>query len=168
MKWWAIFVVFLTIPLLSANKHPIYISKTEVHFRPNSERLEFSMQLFIDDLEDALEEEYDKSIEIGTNREEETTEALVWDYVQDHFEMTINGKEQALTYYGREITNDEIFSMYLYFTIEGVATIDELEVKNTLLHEVIDDQRNFVLINAYDDIKRLVFIKNDNLQQCTF
>lgn len=168
MKWWYILVACMLFPLLAANKHPIYISKTEAHFKPQFERLEFSMEIFIDDLEEALEEKHGEVVEIGTEREKETTEDLVWDYVDTHFDIYVNGEEKSLVYFGREIPNNEIYSMYLYFVVEDVETIKSIEVKNTLLHEVIDEQRNFVFFDVYGEIEDMHCIKHDAIHRVEF
>jgi hypothetical protein len=147
MKMLFIAIVMLMQPsFLTTNKdHAFHLSKTDMVYQPKEKTLQITMHVFIDDLEIALEKQGHKSLLIGTEKEKSGVNELITKYLQQGFNLTINGKKADFSFVGKETTTDRQ-ALWIYLEVKNLKNIKSLTVENKVLTEVHPDQKNMVQI----------------------
>src|SRR5438105_13172284 len=85
--------------------HPFYISVTEFNHNQKENIVEISCKMFADDFENILRAQYKTSIDITHPKDIKQLEKLMYDYVQKHLQLKINGKPVSLQFVGYEKEN---------------------------------------------------------------
>ncbi|MDP6907916.1 MAG: hypothetical protein QF371_00345 [Flavobacteriales bacterium] len=121
--------------------HDFHSSVTQVEFNTKTHSLEITVRLFTDDLMVSLEDSGFPKMEIGTTKEPPEANENLEKYLQKHLAFTVNGKSHPFKYLGKEAQDD---ATWCYLEIEEVASVNKLEVTNTLMLSSFDDQTNMV------------------------
>ncbi|MCS6969133.1 MAG: hypothetical protein RMJ44_10600 [Cytophagales bacterium] len=132
--------------------HPIHISLCEIRFNPSSKQLEITHKIFIDDLENALEHHYQLRTYLATAKEHPDSEKLIERYLRQRFECTANNKPVQWKYLGREY---ELDAIWIYLEAEQESPLQSIEVRNSVLLELFDDQINFIQVDSSGERKNL-------------
>ena len=125
--------------------HAFHLSKTDIVFQPKEKTLQITMHLFIDDLELALEKQGKTSLMVGTEKEKSGVNDLIAHYLQQNFNLTVNGKKTPVAFVGKETTSDRQ-ALWLYLEVKNLKNITALTVENKVLTEVHADQKNMVQV----------------------
>ncbi len=147
-------LVFLFGPLFrieNNNVHAFHISRTTINYDTPSKSYQITIHIFIDDLTKCLELKGYKNLYIGSKSESKLTDEAVEKYVKEKVVLT-DGKTIAMDYIGREFSEDGI-ALYCYFESKETVYSNKLTVKNALLMEAFDDQKN--IIDVTKDKKRV-------------
>lgn len=136
---------FLLSPLPMAEDHDFHISKVLVEYNEPEKALQVSMHLFIDDLEEALRVRGKDSLFICTSNEAPNAEQYMAEYIKKNFELYVDGEKQEYSFLGKEIA-DDMAGVWCYLEALNVNAIKELKIKNSLLLELFDDQKNIVSV----------------------
>jgi len=157
-----IFVLVLVFPLLlSVNAHKFYVSVTEVAYVNEKKSVQIITRIFIDDLENALRQRYNKHLTFAPENEAEEVEIYLERYLKDKISIQINDKIVAFKYVGREYDNDIVFC---YLEITDVKEIKSFQISNKVLFESFDDQQNIVKLKINDQNKSVILInQSDNV-----
>lgn len=157
-----IFVLVLVFPLLlSVNAHKFYVSVTEVAYVNEKKSVQIITRIFIDDLENALRQRYNKHLTFAPENEAEEVEFYLERYLKDKISIQINDKIVAFKYVGREYDNDIVFC---YLEITDVKEIKSFQISNKVLFESFDDQQNIVKLKINDQNKSVILInQSDNV-----
>lgn len=150
--------------LLSANlgwayKHPVYVSVTEIHYKPEKQKIEIAMKIFGDDLAEVLGKIQKQTIEIGTEREHQQTTNWIQNYTRQHFSLRADNQILEYKYVGREMVRSDFFAMWVYWEITNVRDFKTLEVENTLLHDFFYGQNNVITYRIGNQVKRASLVK---------
>lgn len=151
--------------LLLASAHPIYISTTEIHYRPERQAVEVQIKFFSDDIQEALQQiTGDPQLEIGTDRERPKDEAALKDYLKEELKLLWDGEFLDLKYLGKEVVRDGFFVTYVYLEAIGVTPPSEVQLQQSMLIQHQPKQKNVVHFfmhkrNAEKDVRRLNFYK---------
>jgi len=131
-------VLFAT--LTSVAYHKFYVSVNQIDFVEKKKALEITSRLFIDDLDLALEKKYEKKLYLGTPKE--TSEAIDFlkKYFKEKFMIKVNGQQKEIIFLGKEM-EDNVFVCYL--TIKNIDKVTSLEIKDTVLMELFEQQHIF-------------------------
>lgn len=127
--------------LLAAAPHPIHVSVLEGQWRAGGQ-LELTLRVFTDDLELALRRQYGEPVQplrLGTPRQAPAADSLIQAYVLAHLRLLPDGKAVQLRYVGHEYEQE---AMYVYLEATGVPDFGKLQVHNSLLLTLYDDQSN--------------------------
>ena len=165
-----LFSLFLIVGLcIQANlPHEFHFSKCQIEYQADTQVLQITMHLFIDDVELALEKRGHKGLFLCTEREHPDANAHLLDYLESSFQLATNDKTVAYQFVGKEITED-LSGMWCYFEIEKLKKLKTLEIQNSILTEIHDDQKNmmhvkgpadkesYCLLNKQDKTKHLKF-----------
>lgn len=139
--------------------HPVHVSVTEISFDGKEKELEIITRIFIDDLETAIREAKKQP---GLNLLEPgsavTTDQLVSEYLQSRFRVMLNGKTQKIKYIGHEVENP---AMLCYIQIQNVKKLESIEVFNSVLTELYDDQSNLVNVTLGESVKSLRLMRDN-------
>ncbi len=141
MKNFLHIIGFLTLfMMLSFSDADFYSSMTKADYIEGSKTLKFTTKLNTKHISDA--------IKINPN----TTgfEAEVKKYVNNNFDLYINGSAKTLTFTGSQVSGETV---WVYFETGGVTEINTLRIKNSILLGTFPRQLNLVNI-AYKGKQR--------------
>ena len=144
MKYFVFLILSLLTPQIEAD-HEFHMSKCEIAFNEAEQAIQISLHLFIDDLETALAAKGISNLYICTDKEDAETEQYIADYLQETFALQVDGKAVSYSFLGKEPSED-LEGIWCYLEIETIASIQELNVRNQILTQAFDDQRNIVSI----------------------
>lgn len=131
--------------------HPLHISVTEIEYNEKVQALQIISRIFVDDLETAVRAQLQQpELDILNPGKDVTTKMLVADYVSQHLKIKLDGKDQKLNLLGYE---EENFALVCYIEIEKIKSFKTIEVTNTIITELYDDQSNLVHITYKGPIK---------------
>ncbi len=151
-------VALLFIGLSSFNVHKFYVSVTKVEHNAEAETLQIITKIFIDDVEDVLNERYNTVTYLDTKKETERDRELLKEYVLKKLKIEVNGKEAELKYLGVEYETDIVKA---YLEIANVKECNSIGVENTMLMEKFEDQQNIIHFTV-GDYKRSMVLEKDN------
>ncbi len=134
-----------------ADIHAFHISRTSVNYDTQSKAYQLTIHVFVDDLTTCLEKKGYKNLNIGHKSESKITDQAIEKYIKEKVVLS-DGKSIVLSYIGREFSEDGI-ALYCYFESSQTNFAKMLSVKNSLLFESFDDQKNIVDITK--DKKRM-------------
>ncbi len=126
---------------MSFNLHKIHISLTNIEYKKESKTLQITTRLFIDDIENALNKKYGIETELDNERELQNIDSYFKKYLKENLQLVVENKNINLHYLGKEYEDDIV---YVYFEMENVQDFKQLTIKNTLLFDIFEDQRNIV------------------------
>ena len=126
--------------LTSKKMHPFYMAVTEVNYNKNDKVVEVTSKLFTDDFEKVLSDAYKTKVDlVNPNRPE--MDKLIKDYFKKHLLMIVGDKSFELTYLGFE---QDAEAVYCFLEIERVEEIKKMSIKNSLLHDLNENQINIM------------------------
>jgi hypothetical protein len=128
--------------------HDIHLSKTDIIYNQQTESIEITLHIFIDDLESVLAMQGHSGLKICTPKESENAESLIAAYLKKNLKISTGGSDLEWNFLGKEISED-LFAVWCYMEIEKPELAKELIVEVNLLNELYDDQKNIVKIE-YD------------------
>ncbi|MEM6377634.1 MAG: DUF6702 family protein [Bacteroidota bacterium] len=121
--------------------HPIHLSVTEVSAEDAQSELNFSITFFMDDF--GVAAKYPKYAD-AINTGKMTVDELILQHLQKHLKVKVNGK--ALKYKIKR-KESNFPSVTCYLDLQKLPKeLSTLEIENTLLLELFDDQKNMVHI----------------------
>src|SRR5688572_1645928 len=82
--------------------HPFYVSVTEVHHNAKDKTLEISCKIFADDMEDILEKNYKKAVDLSNEKQLAQNNGLIAHYISSHFSVAADDRKRTLDYLGFE------------------------------------------------------------------
>lgn len=131
--------------------HPFHVSVTDIEHNQDTQSLQISQRIFIDDLEQALKKHYNLEYVDTYNPDDASKlDSLIGNYLKSKVFILLEGKEHAFTYIGSEVEGD---ARWCYYEVEDVPTVHEAEITNVTLMEVFNDQQNIVHFKAGEKMK---------------
>ncbi|WP_375560393.1 DUF6702 family protein [Bernardetia sp. OM2101] len=168
-------VLFLTFLLFSfIPKHAMHLSITEMDFKTKGEKTEIqiSHKIFIDDLENALRKNYSEVFKnskpnISTTTQHKEAEKYIYNYLKKSVDLKVNSKKEEINYIGLEFEDDVI---WVYGSIEKSTSIEKesIFIKNMILMDLFDDQRNMLYLTKEKTKEFLNFTNDERTQRIQF
>lgn len=159
MKKMKILGVLLVLPLLlAATTHKFYVSTTKVEYVQEKQSVQIISKLFIDDIEDVLQERYNPSLSLATKKETPDVAEYLKKYILQKFKITIEGKDAPISFVGHEYDVDVV---KIYLEINNVSVFKNIEIENKLLFEISTKQQNIIHIKA-EGVKKSLILDIDN------
>ena len=128
--------------LLSFSMHKYYVSITEISNNTQTNSLEISSRFFINDLNDALKNAYQKDYELGNETEDKAINDKLKLYFANHFQININDNWLPVTFIGKDFDGYDV--VYCYFEVKTPAKIKQITIRNTTLMELFPEQENLI------------------------
>tara|TARA_B110000046_G_scaffold16294_1_gene15611 strand:- start:15799 stop:16290 length:492 start_codon:yes stop_codon:yes gene_type:complete len=147
MKFLVSIVVLLSA--LSGFSHPHHVSIATVTYNANTLAFEISLKTFSDDLEMALEKEFNSKINLD---ESNKIDSLLFDYLRKNISLKANTELKKIEFVGKEIGLNETF---IYFQIPNIYMPSVIEVNSSFLLDLLDDQSNVFHFDCNGSIKSL-------------
>lgn len=136
--------------------HKFYVSVTEIVYNEKSESLQIISRVFIDDLEDLLQTRYDKNIKLGKGNETAMVPDLLKKYLNEKIQVQLDGRLVEVNFLGKEYEDDMLL---LYLEIPKVKSFKKITVKNALLTDMFNEQKNLVHVTYKGSTKSLILNK---------
>ena len=137
-----ILLCLLVIPVLEpapAQAHVFYVSVTRVKWDADETRLDVSVRIFTDDLEEAVVKAGGPRLRLWTDGAREDRDRHVADYLATRLAFRVNGEERELAYVGME---DALDATACLMQIRNVDRVETIEVENRILIDLYDTQAN--------------------------
>jgi hypothetical protein len=157
LKYLLLLAIF-PILMASSTAHKFYVSTTNVEYVPEKASIQIISKIFIDDIEDVLEERYGKNVHLAEKKEAENDREYLRKYILQKLTVFVNGAPAKLSYLGQEYETDV---MKAYIEITGVSDLKSLEIENKILMDLFDDQQNIIHIKTPSKSRSLI-LKRDN------
>lgn len=148
--WFNKWLVMLVFPLMSFTRiadayHPLHVSVLELNHNAQDKTLEISCRIFTDDFEKVLAQNYKTKIDLINPHDRAAMEKLVNDYVTKRIKIEADGKPVTWVFLGYEKDNDAIYS---YFQVDKVTTVKKINITNTVMQDMFDDQINLMHVTV--------------------
>ena len=129
------------ISLFSYLNHPFHVSVCDVEFNEEAKSIQLSQRIFLDDLEQTLNEKYRVNLVIDDELSKVYRDSLIKVYLFESLHVSVDGKEKKGIYIGNEIEDD---AMWCYIEYKGVKKFKTLKISSIVLIETFEDQANIV------------------------
>ena len=129
-------LLFGQMPAIAPAPHDFKLSVCEIIYTPENEAFDLKFYIFQDDLKATL---YN-----NLNAPEIETKAA-GDYILKHFNLSLDGQPQALTFQSIKEKNDQVLVEFTTSKISPKANT-KMAVKNTLFLEKFRDQINMLYL----------------------
>lgn len=161
------FLLLLAVLGLSSfsEAHKFYVSVTEIEHNEKVESLQIISRVFIDDFENVLKARYNKDIKLGKNLESAGVEEFVEKYLKQKINISLDGETVELNYLGKEYQNDMLL---FYIEVPQVKHFKKIAVKNSVLMDLFEDQKNLVHIELNGKTKSMVLVSGDDNNSVNF
>lgn len=141
MKIYKLLLVLLIPVFSSFCMHKYYLSVTDLKYNEEEKSIQMITRLFYDDLEEVLQERYDETILVDKTADQDKLDRYIARYFKAKLEIKVNGTLQEINYLGKEYEDDYIVC---YLEVIDIESINELEIKSTLLMDLFTEQKNMV------------------------
>jgi hypothetical protein len=164
-KKYFILLLFLLLGVNSVNAHPFYVSICQIDYNEETKSLEIAVKIFADDLLLGLENAGKTKIYLGEKKEDVKADEYIFDYLSSQYRFMVNNEKANLTFVGKELDNDVVWT---YLEIENIVSLNTIDVKCTLLTEVLESQSNIIQVNKNGIIKNMLLSKNKTSDSLVF
>ena len=155
----SILLPILLLTLSAAALHKYHMALYQINYAPEKKMLQITSRIHIDDLNKALTKLNKKSISIENEIENNEETLIIKDYLSTRFSIKINGQLKTLNFLSKEIEGDEIVC---YSNIKGISKINSLEIYNTILTELFQDQQNRINLDVLGSKNSFLLTKTTN------
>lgn len=153
-------VLLITVSLLSFSvAHKYYVALTEIEYDEKQQSVQMIMNVFMDDIELALNNAYTIDSKIAHKNEIKGLNNYFNQYLNEHFKVFINGEKKNYKFVGKEFEGDIV---YFYLEIENIIDVKELKIENTILLKDFPEQQNLVKATIKGNRKSLFLTKKND------
>ena len=165
MKFKKIFFLFLIIPLLSSSTHKYYLSLTQIKFKEETKSVQIIINVFMDDIETALNKENSIDLQLTTKKELKNNDIYFEKYLRSTLQFKIDTSAQGFKYIGKEYDGDLV---YFYLEIENISKVSSIEITNRILLKYFSNQQNLVKSKVGAKNKSVLLTKNNYNEILTY
>jgi len=141
MRFKSIVLLVFLVPSLAFTTHKYYLSLTDIEYNEKQKSLQIIINVFMDDIELALNNDYNIDLQLTTKKELQNSDEYFEKYLNEKLKFKTNSKQLKFNFLGKEYEGDLV---YFYLEIEDVAVPTSLEVSNKILVKHFSDQQNVV------------------------
>jgi len=142
----------------SASAHKFYVSITNIEYVEAEQSLQIITKIFIDDIEDALEERYGTKFHFDSDSETEREGELLKKYILQKMKISVNGILVEYTYIGKEYDIDVVKS---YIEVKDISDFSTIEIENLVLFDMYKEQQNIIHVKSGDRRRSLILEKEN-------
>ena len=147
--------IFALMVMTSFGTADFYSSMTKVDYVEGSKTLKFTTKMNTQHISDAIK----------INPNTAGFEAEVKKYVNNNFDLFINGSPKTLTFTGSQVNGE---SVWVYYEAGGVGEINTLKIKNTIMLSTFPKQFNIVNIAYKGSQKTMNFQRGKEVNEVSF
>ena len=150
---------FFLLTSLAFTTHKYYLSLTQIEYNKDQKSLEVIINVFMDDIELAINKEYAIDLNLTTKDELKDADVYFHKYLTKNLTFTIDNDIVTHNYIGKEYEGDLV---YFYLEIAVKENPISLEVSNTILLTYFDQQQNIVKFKKGSKRQSKILSKNTN------
>jgi uncharacterized membrane protein len=165
MKLNKTFLLLLIIPLVSFSAHKYYLSLTQIKYKSEAKAVQIIINVFMDDIELALNKDYDIDLKLTTKKELKNNDVYFKRYLKEKLHFKIDGIPKEFTFIGKEYDGDLV---YFYLEIPGIKQCKTIEVENNILLEHFPQQQNLTKCKLGEKHKSMLLTKEENSAKFTY
>lgn len=147
--------ILATLFIMSFAVADFYSSMTKVDYLEANKTLKFTTKMNTSHISDAIK----------INPNTAGFEAEVKKYVNNNFDLYVNGNAKVLTFTGSQVNGE---SVWVYFESAGVTDISTIRIKNTILLSTFPKQINLVNIAYKGNQKTMNFQRGKEVNEVSF
>lgn len=147
--------IFALLLAMSFMKADFYSSMTKVDYLEASKTLKFTTKLNTSHISDAIK----------INPNTAGFEAEVKRYVNNNFDLYVNGSARTLTFTGSQVNGE---SVWVYYEANGISEVNTIRIKNTILLSSFPKQFNLVNIAYKGNQKTMNFQRGKEVNEVSF
>jgi hypothetical protein len=132
--------------------HPMHVSVTEIEMDEKEKRLEIMMRVFVDDLELTLRRNFKQPELDVLDPKGQSLDQLMQEYLKTRFQISLDGKPQLVKYLGHERDHE---AFIFYVEVDKVKKWKSIQVQNSIITEIYDDQSNLVHVTLAETVRSL-------------
>lgn len=136
-----ILICYFPLSFIPSSVHPLHLSSMELNYTTKGGTIEISCRLFTDDLEDALRKQFKVTTDLSAPARHKAMDELLKKYTAAHLQFKANGKVLSLNYVGFEKDREAVL---IYVESVPIKGLKKLEVQNSLMYDLFDDQTNIM------------------------
>lgn len=141
MKLQKTFLLLLILPLVAFSTHKYYLSLTQINFKSESQSIQIILNVFMDDIEVALNADYEIDLQLTTAKELKDNDVFFEKYLKKKLQFKVNDRLEEYTYIGKEYDGELV---YFYLEIENIQKVHQIEVSNKILLKHFPKQENLI------------------------
>jgi hypothetical protein len=141
--------------LMSFMNVDFFSSMTKVDYIEGSKTLKFTTKMNTNHISDAIK----------INPNTAAFEAEVKKYVNNNFDVYVNGAPKTITFTGSQVSGETV---WVYFETGGVSDINTLRIKNTILLSAFPKQINLVNIAYKGNQRTMNFQRGKEVNEVSF
>nr|WP_158838591.1 DUF6702 family protein [Polaribacter sp. L3A8] len=135
------------------------MSLTQIEYRSELHTVQITINVFIDDIEKALNSDYNIDLQLDTKNELKDNDVYFKKYLNKKLHLKIDEVSRSFNYIGKEYDGDLV---YFYLEIEDVAQLNTIEVSNKILTTHFPQQQNLIKSKVGKEHKSILLnAKND-------
>lgn len=141
--------------------HKFYVSVTNMVYSEKDKAFQITSRIFIDDLDDLMEERYGIRSQLATPNESKLADEYLEKYFRAKFVVEVNGKPMNYSFLGKRYDKD-VAICYLEIPNLNLNDVKSISVQNEILTDLFDEQQNVVHVKWAGHKKSFVLIKGNN------
>ena len=103
------FLLLFIIPLLSFSAHKYYLSLTQINYKKEAKALQIIINVFMDDIELALNKDNNIDLQLTTKRELKNNDVYFKNYLIEKLQIKVDGTLKNFNYLGKEYDGYLVF-----------------------------------------------------------
>ena len=154
-------ILLITINSIGNIFHDIHNSVMQIQVNEKIKSLDITLNVFANDLEQGVNGYYHKAISI----DDKNLNELIMQYINSRICLKQKSKNLNLEFYKLKSDND---MMIIQMKVKNCSSVNKVSIRNELLFEIFNDQRNIVnVLDGYQQIN-LIFDSTKPLQPVKF
>lgn len=162
MKIKKLAILLFIIPLLSFSAHKYYLSLTQINYKEDAKSIQIIINVFIDDIETALNKDYKIDLQLATKKELKDNNIYFEKYLKEKILFKVDNIAKNFTYIGKEYDGDLV---YFYLEIEDVNQLKMIDITNNILTSHFPKQQNLTKCKLGSKHKSILLTKEENSAQ---
>jgi hypothetical protein len=140
--FWGIFMITF-FSILGFAPHPYHVSYTEINYKPEQNRLTFSVEIFTDDLENAIKLEYKPDqFFLGEKNLSLATEQIIQKYITNKISIIIDGIVIKSPHFLPSESNPDRTTIYFEYT--DLPPFSSFSIYIEALNNIFKDQQHII------------------------
>jgi len=144
---------------LAFTSHKYYLSLTQITHVAEKNSVQIVMQVFLDDVELALNKTYQIDALLTTDKEVTDIDTYFVRYLKENFNISINNQEVSHQYIGKEYEGDLVF---FYLEISDIQQVKNIVISNHLLFSYFPKQQHLIKVGAHEKHQSLLLTKGND------
>jgi len=156
MKIYKTLLLLFIIPFFAFSAHKYYLSLTQIKFKEESKSVQIIINVFMDDIELALNKDYNIDLQLTTKNELPKNDVYFEKYLKEKIQFKLDEVSKEFKYIGKEYDGELV---YFYLEIENISQLNKIQVVNKILIKHFPEKQNLIKTNVGKKNKSILLNK---------